>query len=208
MGRKGFTLIELLIVVAIIAILAAIAIPNFLAAQVRAKVSRAKSDLRSIAVGIESYMVDQNVYPPNDGRYGVTPIQLTTPIAYMTSRPPDPFALMANANNALYNTDAKLYTYHRIVSAAEANTLFDTTDAIDDIAANYGAFRKYGRWNQLSLGPDLIYYKAPETLGGYGAYNGLYSFDISYDPTNGVVSFGNIIDSQLNPSGIGVDRLP
>jgi prepilin-type N-terminal cleavage/methylation domain-containing protein len=77
MMKKGFTLIELLIVVAIIAILAAIAVPNFLEAQVRAKVSRAKSDLRSLATALESYYVDNNNYPacdssnpaaqPNDG---------------------------------------------------------------------------------------------------------------------------------------------
>jgi len=59
---KGFTLIELLIVVAIIAILAAIAVPNFLEAQVRAKVSRAKTDMRTIATGLEAYFVDNNTY--------------------------------------------------------------------------------------------------------------------------------------------------
>lgn len=61
--RSGFTLIELLIVVAIIAILAAIAVPNFLEAQTRSKASRAKSDLRTIVTALESYAVDNNTYP-------------------------------------------------------------------------------------------------------------------------------------------------
>src|SRR5690242_3149963 len=60
---EGFTLIELLIVVAIIAILAAIAVPNFLEAQTRAKVSRVKNDQRALAVAIQSYQVDNNHYP-------------------------------------------------------------------------------------------------------------------------------------------------
>lgn len=76
MRLRGFTLIELLIVVAIIAILAAIAVPNFLEAQVRAKVSRVKADHRSLAVGIESYYTDWNQYP-NDlaalGGHTMTP---------------------------------------------------------------------------------------------------------------------------------------
>jgi len=59
----GFTLIELLIVVAIIAILAAIAVPNFLDAQVRAKVSRVRADQRSVSVALEAYYVDNNTYP-------------------------------------------------------------------------------------------------------------------------------------------------
>jgi prepilin-type N-terminal cleavage/methylation domain-containing protein len=62
-GRFGFTLIELLIVVAIIAILAAIAVPNFIDAQVRSKVSRVLSDLRSTRTAVESYAVDNSKYP-------------------------------------------------------------------------------------------------------------------------------------------------
>src|SRR6478609_11262839 len=58
----GFTLIELLIVVAIIAILAAIAVPNFLEAQTRAKISRAKADMRTTVTALESYVVDWNNY--------------------------------------------------------------------------------------------------------------------------------------------------
>ncbi|MBX3730655.1 MAG: prepilin-type N-terminal cleavage/methylation domain-containing protein [Candidatus Sumerlaeia bacterium] len=103
----AFTLIELLIVVAIIAILAAIAVPNFLEAQVRAKVSRAKSDLRTLATALEAYRVDNNDYPYiTDGAGGTMgewtmpagippnrtgPGGLTTPIAYISSALDDPF---------------------------------------------------------------------------------------------------------------------
>ena len=63
---SGFTLIELLIVVAIIAILAAIAVPNFLEAQTRAKISRARADMRTITTGLESYHIDHNAYPKSN----------------------------------------------------------------------------------------------------------------------------------------------
>ena len=63
-NRKGFTLIELLIVVAIIGIIVAIAIPNLLNAIQRAKQRRTMGDMRSIATAIESYATDYNSYPP------------------------------------------------------------------------------------------------------------------------------------------------
>jgi len=92
----AFTLIELLIVVAIIAILAAIAVPNFLEAQMRAKVSRVVSDQRSVATALEAYAVDNQKYPPARSAF-VDPLlmtetwRLTTPIAYMTEIPKDTF---------------------------------------------------------------------------------------------------------------------
>jgi general secretion pathway protein G len=66
-NSKGFTLIELLIVVAIIGIIVAIAIPNLLNAIQRAKQRRSMGDIRSTATAIEAYAVDFNRYPPSAG---------------------------------------------------------------------------------------------------------------------------------------------
>lgn len=60
---NGFTLIELMFVISIIAVLAAIGVPNFLEAQVRAKASKARSDMAFISVGLENYRLDYGSYP-------------------------------------------------------------------------------------------------------------------------------------------------
>lgn len=60
--QKGFTLIELLIVVAIIGIIAAIAIPNLLNAIDRGKQKRTMADMRSVGTAVEEYAIDNNQY--------------------------------------------------------------------------------------------------------------------------------------------------
>jgi type IV pilus assembly protein PilA len=71
-NKKGFTLIELMIVVAIIGILAAIAIPNFMNYQCKAKQSEAKTVLGNIRVAQEAYRAEYDTYKGDTGPLGVT----------------------------------------------------------------------------------------------------------------------------------------
>jgi len=175
--QSAFTLIELLIVVAIIAILALIAVPNFLEAQTRAKVSRVKADMRSTATAIEAYRVDYNAYPiydnPLDFDFGgeyhhLLPIVLTTPVAYITSLYNDPFPAL---NRHPDITIPQFHPYHYLNDERE-----QTPRVKEKYRSALGRDRDV-IWMVRSHGPDT---DCDEGL-------------VAYDPTNGTISNGDIM---------------
>ncbi len=186
----AFTLLELLITVAIIAILAAIAVPNFVEAQVRAKVSRARADLRTYATAIEAYAVDHNFYPPNASF--LAPIDLavlSTPTAYLTTAGlRDPFGTpQINAPSGQAANSAQGYAY---VAYNTESKFYEFEPAACSAVPRRG-------WSVVSQGPNttldgaasLIFRSCPAAPGPYLA-------DLRgriYDPTNGTVSRGDII---------------
>ena len=85
--QKGFTLIELLIVVAIIGIIAAIAIPNLLNAIDRGKQKRTMADMRSIGTAIESYAIDNNFYPQGMSSVGASGVSAFVSPIYIATVP-------------------------------------------------------------------------------------------------------------------------
>jgi len=205
--KRGFTLIELLIVVAIIAILAAIAVPNFLEAQMRAKISRVKADKRTIATALESYYVDNNAYPHlalyrefnhivdwGGGINGAT--QLTTPVAYLSTVDyADPFFNKWPVNPyGVSMTDPGVHYSITYLNGNKAR------------ADNGWALVEGPRWVLLSYGPDNVKGPRPDNggtwfLGGYAippapALGDARFEAFQYDPTNGTMSNGDILRVQ------------
>lgn len=192
---RGFTLIELLIVVAIIAILAAIAVPNFLEAQVRSKISRAKADSRSIQVALESYHVDANKYPPSHWVQLSRRVHwLTTPIAYITSFPMDPFNPGVDEMSRP-NGDPPSAPYLTIGTCED-----NDPNAVNDPSNPYFVIEELRMYAEeltrpheslmyviLSYGPGLN----PSNTPNPNRFNQPY-FDVAYDATNGTVSAGMI----------------
>ena len=200
---SGFTLIELLVVVAIIGILAAIAVPNFLLAQARAKVARAQSDHQSISTALEMYRVDNEGYPPmrepgfaggppviqgSELKWWYVPNVLSTPVAYLSSAMLFcPFG--GNYDKAPYFPDNiwRRYGYENIpelIAKAQSGwTIFQTR--YPPVAIHWS-----GPWRLECVGPDK-----------------LWNPSVTYDPSNGIVSDGDIIRTQKSATGRSPSQL-
>ncbi|HOJ62146.1 MAG TPA: prepilin-type N-terminal cleavage/methylation domain-containing protein [bacterium] len=182
---SSFTLIELLIVVAIIGILAAIAVPNFLNAQTRAKIARVMGDFKAYGTALETYILDQNAAPwdmpcpSGDHGWASCLSRLTTPVAYINAVMPDVFQaedVRANLSPSHFVGSLLSYDY--------------TTIYFNGGVGTQSAIWKYlfgnSLWRLASAGPDraLINVTARQWLAP------------PYNPSNGLVSPGDITYSQ------------
>ncbi|MGI8905910.1 MAG: prepilin-type N-terminal cleavage/methylation domain-containing protein [Candidatus Sumerlaeaceae bacterium] len=217
--KKAFTLIELLIVVAIIAILAAIAVPNFLEAQMRAKIARSKNDMRSLATGLESYAVDWNKYPycnnnitggrrPDaSGTIPATEVPLpileriSTPVAYVTNafvadifkpefRSRQHAAGSEQGNNEAISATGIGFTSDYNVHWIVKYGSMDPNTAQTFGFANDPLLEVPKAWILYVGGPDRNY----PGMGALASVNVPASVVCAqmYDATNGTVSYGDI----------------
>lgn len=207
--QRAFTLIELLIVVAIISILASIAVPNFLEAQVRAKVAATKADMRTMATAIETYAIDNNTYPRRtvsngtinadvnsssfkifaDGQRRLEDLKsLTTPISYLGTLPRDLFETTATNSTATlpWNSEDNLIDYWSPLAAHE---LAQGADLVGNTT-----FSQAVPWILVSVGPDLIVGQDLQTarIPNFQQASSARTYRNEYDATNGTVSSGNV----------------
>jgi len=184
-NRFGFTLIELLIVVAIIGILAAIAVPNFLNARTRALVARCYSDMRAISTAFDMYNLDNNAYPYFGSNYWesywIYPV-LTTPIAYLSTIPLDPFTIKDTPQRVAHGHYYPGWNVFEVVkvstwggkpvqdavrAGAHMLTVSSGPDRHEDIATQNGGLLPYNGSNGLNSNGD-IYRFTPGAQGDSG----------------------------------------
>lgn len=154
--ESGFTLIELLIVIAIIGILAAIAIPNLLNAVQRGKQKRSMSDMRTMATAVEAYAVDNNVYPSGQctGKFtAITTVLTDTSLSVLApTYIANPVKKDGWSNFFAYNTTSnnQEYGFRSLGRDGVTGTLSctTTTNFNDDILYSNGGFLQFPEGSQ------------------------------------------------------------
>src|SRR5205814_931514 len=133
-SQKGFTLIELMIVVVIIGILAAIAIPNFVAMQDRAREGSTKSNMHTVQLAAEDYSVQ------NDGRYSSTAAGVLTLIPTYGGGITNPFDKSTGVNNAW--VDQNTWTQPLATGVTKAGVVaYGDSAAVEYQVAGRGQYR-------------------------------------------------------------------
>ncbi len=204
MKTSSFTLIELLIVVAIIGILAAIAVPNFLNARLKATVSRVQAEMRSVDSAYQMYFMDQNAWPPHcDGpaqhRY------VTTPIAYLTTSVDDPFAQseIGKKDDLWKNTWGQ---YHPEVSMGWNTGSYGFENGVQNDPDFFQANRN-AAFFIMSFGPDQDLDSPRPSAARYDATNGLISNGDFLGPIQGQYKIGHPYTGFYDCSGYTAGEL-
>lgn len=190
-SRRGFTLIELLIVIAIILILIAIALPNFLEAQMRAKVTKSNAEIRTLATALESYQTDYNgKYPFPADEVGTWPSPLADPWFDQTAPPvlSTPVAYLTDARiRDSFNQVEDIVPHYHYSTREVAQIQSDEATMDEYVFSIVWAYRRNAQYFLLSHGPNLDH-DPPSDSENPDWRNGM-----QYSPTNGTTSKGDIV---------------